>query len=616
MGKSIRQMREIEDARANAEAAVATAAADEAAKRLTAGEATTAELAAAELVRRMQGAGAPYEASLFALEVMQGLTPASRQAVADQAYRVGVPVELPPYDPADPDTWPEARRRPDSGALVPEVDVDDLFGDCPVYAARVREVAAEALVTPDMPAMAALAFASFACAARVRGVVTNRDGSFWRMFPNLFVAVEAVSGGKKSYVRRRMGGSLLLDYAAELRLRFRDLQEEDEHERSVVNGRVGALRAAEIKGKPPDREALASYRARLAVPRVCVPEYILSVPGSAERYVQRLRSSGYCALVPDEGKEAIKKFVSGMDGAGENCGPLLSAHTVETFIFDSFAGAERGDDALPFRVLCGGAFLPLQPSVLTPATPHEAQLLAAISSRGLLARMLVARPRLLDVVERQALRARVDSGELGAANEAAYADVLGRLLRDDVNLDHPLAPAAPVSLYFAPDANAAFLAFQADAEDSAAPGGEFYHSPGSEFVRRQADHVARLAVVLAVLRMGEVYDGGIVELRDVERACRAMTKYFRPHALAVAQRTVHDPIGDDAEKCWQIVAEAGTLRKRELQQKLGAGWGKSKAGDRQSRIDAALEELAERGRIDVTMGERNARTIRVIRRCM
>ena len=134
-------------------------------------------------------------------------------------------------------------------------------------------------------------------------------------------------------------------------------------------------------------------------------------------------------------------------------------------------------------------------------------------------------------------------------------------------------------------------------------------------MRRQADLVARLAVVLSVLRDGKVCDG-VVELRDVERACRTMTHYFLEHALMVAARTVLDPIGDDADRVWQLLAAVGTIHKRKLQQKLGAGWGKAKPGDRQSRIDAALEELAERGRIDVTMGERNARTIRVIRRCM
>lgn len=580
--------------------------------RLDADLARPAEVAALDHVRKMQAAGAPYEASVVALDLCQGLTPGARAAVADVAYGVGERLELPTAEPGE---QADKRYRPDTGALAPELDVDDLFGDAGVVARRVREVAAEASVTRCMPAVAALAFASFACAARVRGVIRNRDGSAWRVFPNMFLAVEAVSGGKKSYIRRKMGGALFNDYATELRARYTKAKADDDLGRQVAAGVLGSFVKAEIAGKGFDANRVAAMQLRLEKTQTCVPNYLLSIPKSVEWYVQQLRASGFCALLPDEGKEAIKIFVSGSDGQSENCGALLSAHTVEGYAHGSFAGAGRGDDRLPFNVLCGGAFLPLQPSVLTPATPHEAQLLAAIQTRGLLARMLVSRPRLLSVPERQALRGQLDRGEIGREAEAEYERLVYDLLHSERDGEHPLAPAQPFERVFLPDANAAFLAFQANAEDSASPGGKYDKTPGNEFVRRQADHVARLAVVLSVLRDGKVCDG-VVELRDVERACRTMTHYFLEHALMVAARTVLDPIGDDADRVWQLLAAVGTIHKRKLQQKLGAGWGKAKPGDRQSRIDAALEELAERGRIDVTMGERNARTIRVIRRCM
>lgn len=595
--------------RAEIEAARTAVAADDAittdtTTRLTGGDASTAEGAALEFLYRLQVEGTPYSGAVVALEPWTGLTPAARRAVVDFAYAVGVP---PAID--------EGKiYRPDSGALSPEINADDLFGDRPIVAQRVKEVATEATITPCMPAMAALAVLSFACAARVKGEARNRDGSLWRMYPNLYLAVEAVSGGKKTYVRKRMGGSMLTSYAKDLRLRYADASEADSYERSIASGRITRLRNSEIAGKPADAAELADARARLARTAVCVPEFLMSIPNSVEWYVSTLLASGFCALMPDEGKEAIKIFVSGKDGKGENCGPLLSAHTVESCNYGSFASKARGDDRLPFDVVCGGAFLPLQPSVLTPMTPHEAQLLAAIQARGLLARTLVARPRQLNVIERAALRARLDNGEIGRTAEAAYDEFVRNLLIAEHG-DHPLAPSMPCLLRYTEPANAALLAFQASAEDSAAPGGKHYGEPGTEFVRRQADHVARLSTLLAVIRDGTIRDG-TVELQDVERACRVMTNYFLPHALQVARRTVHDPIGNDAEYVWQIVASVGQIGKRELQVKLGAGWGKGKVGDRMSRLDGALEELAERGWVSIVGPERGRKLIRVIGRCV
>lgn len=577
--------------------------------RLEAAEPTRAEADAIDFVRRMQGAGAPYEAALLVLRTRPALTPGAAVAVVDHAYCVGVPVERPEPEPG---AKHEPRLRPDSGALVPELDVDDLFGGSPIVARRVREVAAAALVTPCMPAVAALAMLSVAMAARVRGVVLNIDGSAWRMFPNQFFGVEAVSGGKKTMVRRMMGGAMLTAYAKDLRDRWLSKMTIDEHERTIAAGKLKKLRDAEIAGKPVDQSQYNALRERLAVKQICVPEIMLS-GGTPEQYVRRLKQSGYSALVPDEGKQALEKFIGGHDGAGEKCSALLSAHTVEFFANDTITGDQRGDSTLPFSVICGGAYLPMQPSVLTPATSHEAQLLAAIQTRGLLARMLVARPRQLAVPERKALREVVARGEIGRDAECDYNDLMHSLLYDGEHGDHPLAPSQPRYMHFTPEANAAFLAFQAEAEDSAAPGGIYHTTPGSEFVRRQADHVARLAVELAVLRDGQIRDGN-VELEDVERAVRAMKNYFLPHALAVAVRTVHDPIGDDADHVWQIIAADGKITQRELARRLGRGWAKAKAGDKQSRLDAAIEELSDRGRVVVDDGPRRTKLIRVIGR--
>lgn len=577
--------------------------------RFAANTPTDAERDALNFTRTLMSTGVLYEAAMLVLARSHDLTHGQREAVTTLAYRVGDPLTL--HEPLE-DGKPDKYYRPEAGAMSPEIDVDDLFGARPIIAQRVREVAAATLVTPCMPAVAALAMFSIACAARVRGVVRNRDGSPWRMYPNQYFGVEAVSGGKKSMIRKLMGGGLLNEYAADLRARWASHEADDKHARAVAESRVTRLRAAEVAGKPTDAATLAALHSRLNQPVVCVPEIMLS-GGTPEAYVRRLRASGYCALVPDEGKQALDKFIGGHDGNGEKCSPLLSAHTVEFYVNDTLSGEARGDGKLPFSVICGGAYLPMQPAVLTPATAHEAQLLAAIQARGLLARMLVARPRLLTVPERQSLRDKLDAGEIDCTAQRAYDDLLRSMLWSEHD-DHPLAPSNPYARTFTPAANRVFLDFQAQAEDSAAPGGKYYGVAGSEFVRRQADHVARLAVELSIIRDGAIRDG-TVELDDVERAVRAMKGYFLPHALSVATRTVFDPISDDADHIWQVLAAEGSITQRDLARKMGRGWTKQRASDKQSRLEVAVEELEHRGRVVVTVAPRGSRVIRVIGRC-
>lgn len=604
----------ITDLRSRANTAAQTAANDEferaqTLRRFAAGEPTDAERSALKYVCDQMTLGTLYDAALLMLQHTHVLTQGQREGVAAIAYKVGEPLTL---GEAGEEGKLDKYFRPEAGAMAPEIDVDDLFGARPIVAQRVREVAAATLVTPCMPAIAALAMFSIACAARVRGVVRNRDGSLWRMYPNQFFGVEAVSGGKKSMIRKLMGGNLLNEYAADVRGRWATFEATDKHERGVAEARLSRLRAAEVAGKPSDPPTLAALHARLNRPVICAPEIMLS-GGTPEAYVRRLRSSGYCALVPDEGKQALDKFIGGHDGNGEKCSPLLSAHTVEFYVNDTLSGETRGDSKLPFSVICGGAYLPMQPAVLTPATAHEAQLLAAIQSRGLLARMLVARPRLLTVAERQTLRDKMDAGEIGCAAMTAYDNLLRSILWSEHD-DHPLAPSNPYVRTFTPAANAAFLAFQAEAEDSAAPDGKYCAVAGSEFVRRQADHVARLALELSVIREGVIRDG-VVELEDVERAIRAMKGYFLPHALSVAGRTVFDPISDDADRIWQVLAAEGTIKQRDLARKVGRGWTKARSNDKHSRLEVAIEELENRGRVVVSPAPRGSRVIRVVGRC-
>lgn len=543
---------------------------------------------ATKYLRNQQVHGLRYEGASLALAKCPGLDDTTRSRVIDEVYAVGVPCD------AD-----------DLGALLPELDVDDLFADVPVVAARVREVATLALCVPDMPALAALAFTSAACAARVYGLAKNRDGSDWRVWPHLFVAPAVPSGCKKTLVRDLVGGTAMEGYAKDLCGRWAERAEADKDDRDVATRRRAVLTTTTANGKAlADPSEPARLRARLSQPRVVIPNPVFA-GGSPEQCVRRVQDSGFLFLAPDEGWACLRSFFAGRDGH-ENVDPLLCMFSHSTYSNETITGEGRGDKPL-FSSLAGAAYLALQPNVLTASTPDDASLLRKVQDRGLFARMLVALPRQLNVRERQAVRE-----STGIAEYAGRFDTFVRKLLWREHGDHPLRPTAPRKLVFSSEANAALLRFQADAEDSAAPGGRYENTIGAEWIRRQGDHAARIAVVLAVLRMGDI-DDGQVELGDVERAIRLVSGYFLPHALAVAARTVLDPIGDDADTVLEKLRKVGQCTQRDLQQKLGKGWGKQpRAGgeDKSSRVGRAVAELAERGRIVITKDK----TIRIVGR--
>ena len=539
---------------------------------------------AEKYLRGLQMHGLRFEGAASALLAkVPGLDDVTRARVIDDVYAVGVPCE-----------------ENDPGALLPELDVDDLFANVPVVAARVREVATLALCVPDMPALAALAYASAACASRVYGLAKNRDGSNWLAFPHLFVAPTVPSGCKKSLVNALMGAKAMVSWQADIRGTWYERAEMDKDERDTATRRRSALVQLAAAGKTlTDPTEPARLRARLNQPRVVVPNPLFA-GGSPEQCTRRAQTSGFIFLAPDEGWACLRKFFNGREGQ-ENVDVLLCMYTHSTIGNETINGDERGDSPL-FAEVAGAGYLPMQDKVIAASSAEDAALLRRVQDRGVFARMLVALPRQLNVKERRALRESTGTAEY----EGRYDTFIRKLLWCQHG-DHPLRPSAPKRLVFTPEANAALLAFQAEAEDSAAPG-----AVGAEFIRREADHVHRLSTILAVLRMGTIDDGQI-ELEDVERAIRLMTKYLHPHALAVAARTVLDPIADDAAEVLVKLRQLGQCTKRELQQKLGAGWGKSKINGRTSptsRVDDALAELVEAGRIVVTKDK----TIRVVGR--
>lgn len=540
--------------------------------RLDAGDPSVAEAAALTFVRKLQAAGVPHEAALVALEPWQGLTPGARAAVADVVYGVGEPVE-----------------EDDAGVALPQLDVDDLFADVPVVLGRVHEVARLATCVPDMPALAALAFASVACAARVHGEIRNQDGTTWTLWPHLLVAPSVQSGSDKSRIRKYMGGKAIDAYQGDLLARWSDRVEADKDERQQAAQRRGAINQAIAYGKPHDANALALIRARLARFPVVRPEFTWT-GGSAQKYVSTVESVGFVGFVPDEGKGVLRSFYSNDSEVTEF---LICSSSHEACTNKTFARDDRNETPQFKELACAG-YLPLQPSVLQGKTKEDAELFAKIADRGFLARMLVSQPRALHVREREALRALVRPAEFEGPFDTFFRKLLWCEGDPD---DHPLRPKTPKRMVFTPEAGDAVLAFQNETADSAAPGGQYGDlQNGSEWIRRQGDHAGRIAIILAVLRMGTIADG-TVELRDVERAIRLVRDYYRPHTLTVAARTVHDPIGDDATRVLAWLRKLGQVTYRVLQTKLGAGWGKPKPGAPTTRLSEALEELQRRGEI-------------------
>lgn len=391
----------------------------------------------------------------------------------------------------------------------------------------------------------------------------------------------------------------------DLRKSWYERAQADKDERDVATRRRSNLVTLLAAGKTlPDPTEPARLRARLENPCVVVPAPLFA-GGSPEQCARRAQEAGFLFLAPDEGWACLRKFFNGREGQ-ENVDVLLCMYSHSVFGNETIMGDMRGDNPL-FTKLAGAGYLPMQDKVITASSAEDAALLRRVQDRGVFARMLVALPRQLNVKERRALRESTVPAEY-----AGQFDTFIRKLLWCQHGDHPLRPTAPKKLVFSPAANDALLAFQADAEDSAAPGGRYEKSVGAEFIRREADHVHRLSSILAVLRMGTI-DDGQVELEDVERAIRLMTNYLHPHALAVAARTVLDPIGDDADTVLEKLRKVGQCTQRDLQQKLGKGWGKQpRAGgeDKSSRVGRAVAELAERGRIVITKDK----TIRIVGR--
>lgn len=499
-----------------------------------------------------------------------------------------------------------ASTREPNAAPLPDLDVAHLLGDCPILHARVQEVAHIALCLPELPTMAALSVTSCMLAARVVGIMRNRNGTEWRVWPHLYLAAEIRSGMAKSLTRDLIDeerwssvhgakcsavGQMLRDAAALLADRASDDSAQRDAMRRERTKLLAMPEANRIRLREIDRA--------LAQPPLLLPEVKPLHKVTPANFVRVAQRSGFVACLPDEGRTTLEGFATGGPGGQVDVVPLLEAFTGSDYSNSTIQGETRGDHPR-FERLHAAMWLPIQPGVLSPSTVVEARTLAKFEQSGLLARLLTSRPREMSVEEAAAQRLRTD---IPADTADAWRAMLVHIGTRPIYGDHPLAPTEPIRIPFSPEAVACLLDYQARTTDTSRPGGKHHGKPGSSLVARLADHVARLSTVLAVLREGRADASGVL-LQDVERAIRACDTYFEPHCLAVAQRAILDPSADDAEFLLGVIRQESPVRQRELQRKLPRGWD---AG----RLRRALDELESRGDVQVERSARNAATIRL-----
>lgn len=486
---------------------------------------------------------------------------------------------------------------------LPDLDVADVFADCPAARDRVLEVSVVAGAVPDVAAVNVLGFVSCALAARVVGLMRNRNGTPWRVWPHLYLAPEFPSGMGKTLTRDLVDVTCSLEWSRVAAERVQPLASVDAADREALTKQRRKLVGSGDQRPDEVNAEIARIDQRLLSAPLSVPDGPLLGSITPAQFVRVAQRSGFASLLPDEGKAALEAFLAGREGR-EQIDPLLCAFSAQSYANDTIAGETRGDRAR-FRVLHAAAVLPLQPGVLSPQGDDDARLLSRLESRGLLARLLVCRPRALTAEELRALR----EGPQPSGSATAWRDLLLAVATEPIG-DHPYAPTEPATVPYSDEAVEALLAYQAECREAVAPGGSRHDRPGAAFYARLGDHAVRLALVLAVLREGRATPT-TVTLADAQRAIRACANYFAPHGLAVSDRAIRDEVEDDSDRVLREVQIKGEITVRELRRKLGRGWG-PRPGGKRSRVEDAIASLEDDGRVSVLAAKRGSRIVRLV----
>jgi replicative DNA helicase len=429
-----------------------------------------------------------------------------------------------PPHPASHQAWPDPLPLRERRTL-PRFPTDTLPDPIGRMAGQVAEF------TQTDPGMAGTcALVALAAAAGGRCEVEVRAG--WREPLNLFAAVVADPGERKSAVQAMMGGPLL-DAERQLVEDARPAIIEAQTTRDV--GEKAAQRAAQAAGQADDqrRDALVAEAISAAMmaeavvvptlPRIVADDVTPEAAGSL-----LAEQSGRLAIVSAEG--GIFDVIAGRySGNVPNLDVFLKGHAGDALKVDRKG---RPPEYVPRPALTIG--LMVQPAVLTAIGEHR-----SFRGRGLLARFLYATPP--SKVGRRNLAPGTIDPDVSSRYRQAVRDLA-------VEMNGWTDPAV---IALTAEGWAVLLAFQEQLEPRLGPAGDLYHV--QDWASKLTGAVARIA---GLLHLGDHPAGrwmrGEVSGDAVRRAVR-LADYFLAHALAAFDEMRADPVTADAEYLLTVI---------------------------------------------------------------
>jgi uncharacterized protein DUF3987/DnaB helicase-like protein len=435
-------------------------------------------------------------------------------------------------------TAPDTRGWPDPTPLTATPDLPAFPVWClPDWAGEYAASIAELTQTPvDLAGCLALAVLAVAAG----GNVWVNAGA-WLEPTNLFLLMVLPPGNRKSEVYKAMTApiraaeDLLIDQARP------EIAEAAVARRVAEADAERAEKAAMDHPDSPDRQVHAA-EARIKLERTVVPAEPKLFGGNdstVESVASRLAQQGgrFAVLAPEGGK--LFSIAGGHYSGKTDIGVFLSGHAGEEMRVERTGRTERIDAAALTIGVC------LQPGVLASLgdTPE-------FRAQGLLGRLLISMPESL-------------LGWRNARPDPIRADVNDHYQRTLTALVLSLRPhgdpdAEPVTLTFAPDAQAAVIGLLEGIEPRLQPGtGDLAHM--TDWAGKYVGAVVRIA---ALLHLGKHLRDGFAKPIDAATFADAaqLGEYFIIHAQAAYDAIGADPAVNHARNILDWARRTHTTR--------------------------------------------------------